>query len=159
MPEATADRDAGAEPILVVDSVVKHYGGVHAVNEASLTVDQGTITGLIGPNGAGKSTLLELISGFQRVDAGRIMFEGRPVQNLPAYAVSRRGIVRTFQAAREWPALTVMENVLLAATPRCGGRFCCDASSLGSRLRHEAALARCCMNSGSTSCATNRPET
>jgi neutral amino acid transport system ATP-binding protein len=118
MPEATADRDAGAEPILVVDSVVKHYGGVHAVNEASLTVDQGTITGLIGPNGAGKSTLLELISGFQRVDAGRIMFEGRPVQNLPAYAVSRRGIVRTFQAAREWPALTVMENVLLAATPR-----------------------------------------
>jgi ABC-type branched-subunit amino acid transport system ATPase component len=94
MPEATADRDAGAEPILVVDSVVKHYGGVHAVNEASLTVDQGTITGLIGPNGAGKSTLLELISGFQRVDAGRIMFEGRPCRHTRSAAEASSALSR-----------------------------------------------------------------
>lgn len=106
-----------ADPILLVDAVVKHYGGVHAVDGCTLQVERGTITGLIGPNGAGKSTLLESISGFQRIDAGRIIFDGHPIHNRPAHAVSRQGVIRTFQAAREWPSLSVLENVLLAATP------------------------------------------
>jgi ABC-type branched-subunit amino acid transport system ATPase component len=78
---------------------------------------EGSITGLIGPNGAGKSTLLEVVSGFQPSDSGSIRFDGREIRNRPAYDVSRRGLIRTFQEAREWPALSVLENVLVATLP------------------------------------------
>jgi ABC-type branched-subunit amino acid transport system ATPase component len=113
-----ADSTGGTGDILTVDSVRRWFGGVHAVDGCSLTVAEGSITGLIGPNGAGKSTLLELVSGFQRVDAGRIVFAGAEVQGMPAHKVSRLGLVRSFQSAREWRNLTVLENVLIAATAR-----------------------------------------
>jgi ABC-type branched-subunit amino acid transport system ATPase component len=104
--------------LLVVDGVTRHFGGVRAVEGCSLAVTEGSITGLIGPNGAGKSTLLELVSGFQRVDAGRIVLGGTEIQGLPAHKVSQLGLVRSFQSAREWRNLTVLENVLIAATAR-----------------------------------------
>ena len=111
---------AGRAPILIVDGLVKRYGGVHAVDGASFTAAAGGITGLIGPNGAGKSTVLGLVSGFVRPDAGRITFDGRDVAALPAHRRARLGIVRTFQLPREFRALTTIENLLVAAPGQRG---------------------------------------
>jgi branched-chain amino acid transport system permease protein len=110
----------GPAPILIVDGLVKRYGGVHAVDGASFTAAAGGITGLIGPNGAGKSTVLGLVSGFVRPDAGRITFDGRDVAVLPAHRRARLGIVRTFQLPREFRALTTIENLLVAAPGQRG---------------------------------------
>jgi ABC-type branched-subunit amino acid transport system ATPase component len=112
--------DGGRAPILIVDGLVKRYGGVHAVDGASFTAAAGGITGLIGPNGAGKSTVLGLVSGFVRPDAGRITFDGRDVAALPAHRRARLGIVRTFQLPREFRALTTIENLLVAAPGQRG---------------------------------------
>jgi ABC-type branched-subunit amino acid transport system ATPase component len=123
-PDASSARadpgDGGRAPILIVDGLVKRYGGVHAVDGASFTAAVGGITGLIGPNGAGKSTVLELVSGFVRPDAGRIAFDGRDVVALPAHRRARLGIVRTFQLPREFRALTTIENLLVAAPGQRG---------------------------------------
>jgi ABC-type branched-subunit amino acid transport system ATPase component len=104
--------------LLEVSGVSKSFGGVHAVDDCSFEVATGSITGLIGPNGAGTSTMVNLISGFARPDAGVIRFAGRAIQGRPAHTVSRLGLMRSFQSPREWPGLTVMENMLLAAPPR-----------------------------------------
>jgi ABC-type branched-subunit amino acid transport system ATPase component/ABC-type branched-subunit amino acid transport system permease subunit len=112
--------DGGRAPILIVDGLVKRYGGVHAVDGASFTAAAGGITGLIGPNGAGKSTVLGLVSGFVRPDAGRITFDGRDVAALPAHRRAQLGIVRTFQLPREFRALTTIENLLVAAPGQRG---------------------------------------
>jgi branched-chain amino acid transport system permease protein len=118
---AVSDQKPPAEPpILVLDGLAKHYGGVHAADGVSFTVGAGSITGLIGPNGAGKSTVLGLISGFTRLDAGTISFAGRDVGRLPAHRRARLGIVRTFQLPREFRALTTIDNLLVAA-PRQRG--------------------------------------
>jgi ABC-type branched-subunit amino acid transport system ATPase component len=106
-----------AEPataILEVKDVHKSFGGVQAVRGCSFSIRAGSLTGLIGPNGAGKSTTVDLISGFQPVDAGRITFDGREIQNRPAHEVSRMGLIRTFQTPREWGHLTTLENLLVA---------------------------------------------
>jgi branched-chain amino acid transport system ATP-binding protein len=100
--------------LLEVNSLCKHFGGVYAVNECSFTAAEGQITGLIGPNGAGKSTAIDLISGFKIPDTGTVLFEGRPVQGRAPHRISRMGLIRTFQTPREWPALTVLENLILA---------------------------------------------
>jgi ABC-type branched-subunit amino acid transport system ATPase component/ABC-type branched-subunit amino acid transport system permease subunit len=123
-PDASSARadpgDGGRAPILIVDGLVKRYGGVHAVDGASFTAAVGGITGLIGPNGAGKSTVLGLVSGFVRPDAGRIALDGRDVAALPAHRRARLGIVRTFQLPREFRALTTIENLLVAAPGQRG---------------------------------------
>lgn len=103
-----------ASAILVVEGLCKHFGGLAAVDNCSFRVAKGQVTGLIGPNGAGKSTAIDLISGFKLQDAGTVVFEGTPIQGLPPHRISRRGLIRTFQTPREWPGLTVLENVLLA---------------------------------------------
>src|SRR5215469_9700332 len=111
------DRPAVSTPvpaILVVEGLYKHFGGVAAVDRCSFRVPKGQVTGLIGPNGAGKSTAVDLISGFKLPDAGTIFFEGSAIQGLPPHRISRLGLIRTFQTPREWPGLTVLENVLLA---------------------------------------------
>src|SRR5260221_307816 len=99
---------------LVVEGLHKHFGGVVAVDSCSFRVPKGQVTGLIGPNGAGKSTAIDLISGFKLPDAGTIFFECTAIQGLPPHRISRLGLIRTFQTPREWPGLTVLENVLLA---------------------------------------------
>ncbi|MGH7904501.1 MAG: ABC transporter ATP-binding protein [Candidatus Dormibacteraceae bacterium] len=103
-----------AGPILAVDGLSKHFGGVRAVDACSFEAPRGSVTGLIGPNGAGKSTAIDLISGFKLPDSGTVLLDGRPVHGLPPHRISRLGLVRTFQSPREWPALTVLENMLLA---------------------------------------------
>ena len=109
-----------AEAILEVRDLVKHFGGVRAVDGASFTVARGSITGLIGPNGAGKSTALNAIGGFVSPDGGRVVFEGQDVTGWPMHRLARRGLVRTFQMARVFGGLTALENLLVAAPEQRG---------------------------------------
>jgi len=109
-----------ARPILEVQDLVKHYGGVRAVDGVSFTVDRGSITGLIGPNGAGKSTALNVIGGFIPPSGGHVRFDGDDVTGKPMHELARRGLVRTFQLARVFGNLTALEN-LLVAVPRHPG--------------------------------------
>ena len=110
--------DPGA-PLLEVRGLAKSFGGVHAVVDCSLTVMPNAIVGLIGPNGAGKSTAIDLISGFRAPDAGTVTFDSREIQGWNAHRVAGTGLMRTFQTAREWKSLTVMDN-MLAAAPQQG---------------------------------------
>jgi ABC-type branched-subunit amino acid transport system ATPase component len=107
-------------PILEVRNLVRHYGGVHAVDGVSFTVDRGAVTGLIGPNGAGKSTALNVIGGFVPPGGGQVIFDDDDVTGLPMHRLARRGLVRTFQLARVFGGLTTIEN-LLVAVPRQRG--------------------------------------
>ncbi len=109
-----------AVAILEVDGLVKHYGGVHAVDGVSFTVERGSITGLIGPNGAGKSTALAAIAGYVAPTAGRIRFDGADITTTAMYQRARRGLVRTFQMARVFGNLTTIENLLVAAPHQRG---------------------------------------
>jgi ABC-type branched-subunit amino acid transport system ATPase component len=101
--------------LLVVSEVTKRYGGFKALDRCSVSFELGRITGVIGPNGAGKTTLLNVIAGFAPPDAGTIHFDGADVTAMPAHRLAARGLVRTFQIARELASLTVLENLLLAA--------------------------------------------
>jgi neutral amino acid transport system ATP-binding protein len=109
--------------MLEVDGVVKHFGGVPAVDGATLAVEQGSITALIGPNGAGKSSLFNLLTGFLRAERGTVRFEGRRIDRLPAHRIAHRGLVRTFQTARALTRMSVLENMLLAAPDQPGERL------------------------------------
>ncbi len=110
-------------PILRVVDVHKSFGGIRAVDGCTLDVQPNTITGLIGPNGAGKSTLFNLIAGLYAPDGGRILFQGKPIEGLPAHAVVRRGLVKTFQIPHEFRNMTVLENLLVAAPNVRGDRL------------------------------------
>ena len=96
--------------------VHKSFGGVRAVNGVSLTLERGRIYGLIGPNGSGKTTLFNCITGVERCDAGRILLDGTPVQDLKPYQIAQRGVGRTFQMIRVFPELTALENLLVVTT-------------------------------------------
>jgi ABC-type branched-subunit amino acid transport system ATPase component len=109
--------------LLEVHDLCKHFGGVQAVNACSFTAAEGQITGLIGPNGAGKSTAIDLISGFKIPDTGTVVFEGSQVQGKAPHRISRMGMIRTFQTPREWPALSVLENLILARMEVRSERF------------------------------------
>jgi neutral amino acid transport system ATP-binding protein len=110
-------------PLLDVQDVVRTFGAVRAVDGASFTVEERSITGLIGPNGAGKSTLFATIAGSLKPDSGRIVFAGARIDRRPAYRVARAGVVRTYQAARVLTRMTVLDNLLLASTGHPGERL------------------------------------
>jgi len=101
--------------LLQVDEVSKSFGPVAAVQRASLTVEEGSITALIGPNGSGKTTLFNLITGYLSLDSGRIRFDGADVTGAKPSALYRRGLSRTFQQARVFAHLTVEENLVVAS--------------------------------------------
>ncbi len=109
--------------LLQLESLTKSFGALRAVDEVSFGVARGSITGLIGPNGAGKTTLFNTIAGALAPDGGRIVFEGHDIAGQRADQVFHRGIGRTFQIPRPLPALTVMENLLLAPTAQAGEHF------------------------------------
>jgi len=115
--------DPGPGAILDVEDVVKRFGGIHAVDGASFGVAERSITALIGPNGAGKTTLFNVITGFHRGDAGAVRFAGENVLRKPAYAIARRGMVRTFQITKALAAMPVIDNMMLAARDQPGERF------------------------------------
>jgi branched-chain amino acid transport system ATP-binding protein len=106
--------------ILVVDSVSRTFGGLRAVNECSLSVQEGSITGLIGPNGAGKTTLFNIVSGFLKPTSGHIRFQGQRIDGLSPHAVFKRGLVRTFQIPRELSTMSVLENLMLVPAGQAG---------------------------------------
>ena len=99
--------------MLEVASLSKQFGGVTAVDACSLSLEQGSITGLIGPNGSGKTTVFNLITGFLPKDSGDVLFNGRSIANLGPDRVYALGIGRTFQLARIFPRLTALENMLV----------------------------------------------
>jgi len=99
---------------LRVEGLRKEFGGIVAVDGASFEVEEGTMTGLIGPNGAGKSTTFNCITGVHEPTDGRIYFQGEDITSLSPNKVANRGLVRTFQIARELEEMTVLENMLLA---------------------------------------------
>ena len=100
---------------LRVEGVAKAFGGVQALSGCSLDVAEGSIAGLIGPNGSGKTTLFNVITGYERVDAGEVYRGDRRITNLPPQRVFAQGIGRTFQLTRIFPRLTVLENMLVAS--------------------------------------------
>ncbi|PZU99679.1 MAG: high-affinity branched-chain amino acid ABC transporter ATP-binding protein LivG, partial [Cyanobium sp.] len=102
-----------APPLLELEGLSRSFGGLVAVNQVSLQVQEGTITGLIGPNGAGKTTLFNLISGLTPPHAGRILWQGAAIGGLPPERVNRLGIARTFQNLRLFGPLSCLDNVLV----------------------------------------------
>ncbi len=104
-----------AVTVLQARGLTKHFGGLKAVENVDFALNQGEIHALIGPNGAGKTTFVGLLSGRIDADRGRISFEGRDITRLPAHARVRRGVAYTFQITQVYAALTVFDNVALAA--------------------------------------------
>ena len=124
---------------LEVRGLTKHFGGVYAVDGCSFQAPLGQVTGLIGPNGAGKSTAIDLISGFKLPDAGSVLFKGKDLVGLPPHKISRLGLIRTFQSPREWPALTVLENVVMSRWDPARETFLRGVLGLGGSQRERAA--------------------
>jgi neutral amino acid transport system ATP-binding protein len=114
---------AKPDPILIVDGVSRQFGGLKAVDVEHLELPRGLITGLIGPNGAGKTTFFNLMTGFDRPNAGKWTFDGQDVSGMAAHKVARLGMVRTFQLTKSLTRLTVLENMKLAAVGQKGERF------------------------------------
>jgi neutral amino acid transport system ATP-binding protein len=119
-------RDPGVpkpDPILVVDGVVRRFGGLTAVEVDHVEIQRGSITALIGPNGAGKTTFFNQLTGFDTADAGKWTFNGNTMSGVPAHRVARAGMVRTFQLTKALSRLTVMENMRLGAQQQRGENF------------------------------------
>jgi neutral amino acid transport system ATP-binding protein len=133
------------EPILAVHDLVKHFGGIHAVDGARFEIARGSITALIGPNGAGKTTLFNVLTGFYRGDGGSVLFESRPILGKSPHAIARLGLVRTFQITKVLAAMPVLDNMMLAAPDQPGERIASivlrpRASTLRERAVRERAL-------------------
>ena len=130
-------------PLLYVESLTKNFGGLVALDHTSLSVQAGEIHALIGPNGAGKTTLIHHISGAMHADAGRIVFDGHDVTQLPLHQRARQGLVRSYQITSVFPHLSVQDNLALAilATQRSGLCFWRRASTDRSRFSQADAMA------------------
>lgn len=104
--------------ILVLNQVSKHFGGLKAVSNFTMAVEEHSISGLIGPNGAGKTTVFNLITGYVPQSSGEIRFADTSLTNLKSYQINRLGIARTFQNIRLFPHQTVLTNVITACHSR-----------------------------------------
>jgi branched-chain amino acid transport system ATP-binding protein len=104
---------ASGEALLAISGVSKHFGGVRAVEDVSLSVRRGGLMSIIGPNGAGKTSLLNMISGFYRPDSGAIVFEGKNITGARPSQVAALGIARTFQNIALFSGMTVLDNIML----------------------------------------------
>ncbi len=103
-------------PRLELSRVSKQFGGLQALHEVTLDIRPGSLVALLGPNGAGKTTLFDIVTGLARPTSGAVRFDGRDVTGLPPHRIAALGIGRTFQIARLFPALTVLDNVLVGVT-------------------------------------------
>jgi ABC-type branched-subunit amino acid transport system ATPase component len=99
---------------LEAQHISKAFGGIHALDDCSVNVDQGSITGLIGPNGSGKTTMFNIMTGYEQVDSGQVSFQEHTITNTSPDKVFRLGIGRTFQLTRIFPRLTLLENMHVA---------------------------------------------
>ncbi|HSP58225.1 MAG TPA: ABC transporter ATP-binding protein [Halomonas sp.] len=106
--------------IIDVQHVNKAFGGLKVINDCSIQVEQGSITGLIGPNGAGKSTLFNIIAGALPLDSGRVLLDGEDITNRPANELFHKGLLRTFQIAHEFSQMTALENLMMVPPDQPG---------------------------------------
>ena len=109
--------------MITVSHLHKSFGGIHAVNDASLEIATGSITGLIGPNGAGKTTLFNIIAGLYKPDSGTVTLDGVDITSLAPHELFHRGLLRTFQIAHEFSTLTVRDNLKMVAANQSGERL------------------------------------
>ena len=126
--------------MIEVKSVSKQFGGVHAVDNASISIANGSITGLIGPNGAGKTTLFNIIAGNLKPSSGSILLDGEDVTGLPPHELFGKGLLRTFQLAHEFSTLTVLENLMMVPGDQSGEDLLNAWLSFGEVRRQEAAI-------------------
>ena len=106
--------------ILHVENISKFFGGLAAVNNCSLKIKKGSITGIIGPNGSGKTTLFNLIAGNLKSTKGSVIFNNENITNMPSYQLFSKGLLRTFQIAHEFSNLTVLENLMMVPSNQSG---------------------------------------
>lgn len=106
------------QPILTAENVTMRFGGVTAVSDLSLKVDEGSIVGVIGPNGAGKTTLFNVLSGFYTPQEGDVRFAGKSIRGRKPFEICRMGMARTFQNIRLSPHMSVLENVMVGCHVR-----------------------------------------
>jgi branched-chain amino acid transport system ATP-binding protein len=104
--------------LLSIRNVTRRFGGIVAIDDVSLDVEQGQVVGLIGPNGAGKTTLFNVVTRLYKPDAGELEFAGRSLLHTPPHRVVRRGIARTFQNVELFRSMTVLDNVLVGSHTR-----------------------------------------
>ncbi|MEQ8335535.1 ABC transporter ATP-binding protein [Nisaea sp.] len=124
--------------MLEVSSLTKRFGGLVAVNGASLTVAEGEIVSLIGPNGAGKTTLFACIAGFLKPNEGSVVLDGRNITGRKPHEICRRGMVRTFQVVKPFAGLSVQENIAVGAHTRIAGRA--DALAFAGKIAGQVGL-------------------
>jgi len=106
--------------MLEIININKNFGGLRAVNNASMNIEKGSITGLIGPNGAGKTTLFNTIAGVYAPDEGEIFLENQNITGLKPHNLFNKGVLRTFQIAHEFSTLTVLENLMMVPPNQYG---------------------------------------
>ena len=106
--------------MITVENLHKNFGGVRAVNGASLSVQPGSITGLIGPNGAGKTTLFNVIAGLYQPTSGKVLLDGADITSLKPHELFHKGVLRTFQLAHEFSTLTVRDNLMMVPPNQAG---------------------------------------
>jgi len=128
-------------PVLECSDICKRFGGLTALDAVSFAAGRGRITAVIGPNGAGKTTLMNVISGITPPDRGSVTLDKTVISGLPSHAVARRGITRTFQTARIFSALTVLENVMVGLHTRTRTGFFGAALTLPGARREERRIA------------------
>jgi branched-chain amino acid transport system ATP-binding protein len=109
--------------MIKVKDLHMHFGGIHAVNGVSLSIEGGSITGLIGPNGAGKTTLFNVIAGAYKPLSGKVYLDGADITGLPPHELFAKGMLRTFQIAHEFPTLTVRENLMMVPPGQSGEKL------------------------------------
>ncbi|MCH9673537.1 MAG: ABC transporter ATP-binding protein [Gammaproteobacteria bacterium] len=122
--------------MIVVEDLHKHFGGIHAVDGASIAIEKGSITGLIGPNGAGKTTLFNVIAGVFPPTAGHVYLDNEDVTGLQPHELFAKGLLRTFQIAHEFSSLSVRENLMMVP-PNQSGEQLLDTWFRASKVRQE----------------------
>ena len=109
-----------SETILNVQNIVKRFGGLVALNDCTIDIKKGSITGIIGPNGSGKSTLFNVITGQLKPESGEVFYRGQNITGLEPYQLFERGMLRTFQIAHEFTNMTVIENLMVVPGNQSG---------------------------------------
>ena len=114
---------AELDTMIKVENLTKQFGGITAVNNASLNIEKGSITGLIGPNGAGKTTLFNVVAGVYKPTSGKVMLDGEDITGLAPHELFHKGMLRTFQIAHEFSSLTVRENLMMVPGDQSGEKL------------------------------------
>lgn len=127
-------------PLLEIKKLIKDFGGLRALNNVSLRIQEGEIRGLIGPNGSGKTTMINLITGIYKIDHGSIYFSGDRINGLQPNVIAVKGIMRTFQISRIFREMTVLENMMVPAL--CQGQSMVEAKSRAEELLEFSLLTR-----------------